>query len=222
MPWNRLPFELRLMVYDHVLDELDSREPSYSYATSGILQFNHEARRDNVGYVLVCKEWQDHFEAGTFRHLHIDQYRISDLDRFTERVPRRKKLVKFIHFTVKLPEYDCGVRLSEETPEEKSQNIAVFQRPSGIYWPFFPSGPLKERIPRTPRSLSTGSLWRLAPSHQAIAAMAAQTSGSTTGIRSVRCVMSSATRPLAGQRRVATIIYGDRLNECILDHWPWV
>ena len=71
--------------------------------------FQPENKHLRSGYARVCQEWQLFFEPDIFKQLLISQHRISDLDKFTARVPRRQKLVQEIHLCIKLPEYNSAV-----------------------------------------------------------------------------------------------------------------
>ncbi|KAK3943296.1 hypothetical protein QBC46DRAFT_307703 [Diplogelasinospora grovesii] len=113
MSWHTLPAELRLMILELV---------SCAYT------FRQEDRYARAGYASVCREWQCFFEVRIFRRLIVDQDRISDLDKFTAQLGRRRANIKQIQLRVKLADYDCSVCQLEEDPEARKQNNLTFTK----------------------------------------------------------------------------------------------
>ncbi|KAK5659352.1 hypothetical protein OQA88_1445 [Cercophora sp. LCS_1] len=114
MSWNKLPAELRLMVFRELAFLRDPVRP--------------EERYDFVNYARVCKQWHARWTAESFHQIVLDQDRISDLDELTKKSPSLNRLIRQIYLRIKLPNYDCSVCQQEDDLEAKGRNNTVFTK----------------------------------------------------------------------------------------------
>ncbi|UPK95086.1 hypothetical protein LCI18_006021 [Fusarium solani-melongenae] len=84
--WNDMAYELRLKVYEWVLEE---------YPPGKL-----------TDYSLVSKEWQQFFEKEIYRHITIDRRYFKTFYRY---IQGRKQLVKHIWLRIELDRYECDV-----------------------------------------------------------------------------------------------------------------
>ncbi|KAI8657342.1 hypothetical protein NCS57_01112200 [Fusarium keratoplasticum] len=86
--WNDMAYELRLKVYEWVLEEYP------------------RPRGKLTDYSLVSKEWQQFFEKEIYRHITIDRRYFRT---FYHYIHRQKHLVKHIWLRIELERYECDV-----------------------------------------------------------------------------------------------------------------
>lgn len=99
--WNALPNEVRWIIFGMVAED------HYT-------DYNFEGKRHLLaGYAVVCRQWCYFFEELTFHSLVLDQNRVKDLQRITERRSRRF-WIRHLWLRVRLDEYDCDVCREEE------------------------------------------------------------------------------------------------------------
>lgn len=143
MGWDKLPGELRLIIHEFI------------YAAYKIRP-RWKDRYVAAGYARVCREWQWYFELFTFKTIFLDQDRIPDFDKITERDPRRRDMVKQIHLRVRLPEYDCSVCQDEEDRETKERNNLVFTRAAQDLLAVLAKWPRRKHNPACMRTMNGG------------------------------------------------------------------
>ncbi|EEU44610.1 uncharacterized protein NECHADRAFT_84563 [Fusarium vanettenii 77-13-4] len=98
--WNDMAYELRLKVYEWVLE--DHPHPPGSL----------------TDYSLVSKEWQQFFEKEIYRHITVER---RDFRAFYRIIHRQKHLVKYIWLRIELPRYECDV-CTHRLLQQASQN----------------------------------------------------------------------------------------------------
>lgn len=97
--WNDMAYELRLKVYEWVLEEYP-RSPGQL-----------------TDYSLVSKEWQQFFEKEIYRHITIERRYFRTFHRYLR---RQRHLVKYIWLRIELERYECDVcdhRLLNQAPQ---------------------------------------------------------------------------------------------------------
>lgn len=98
MSWERLPLEIRVLIWD-------------AMAERGMGTFGRIPKRTPMhplaAYSTVCKEWRDIFERKIWRRLSLTQSSLPSLQWNLDVSPYRKSLIQDIHLRIELEQYTC-------------------------------------------------------------------------------------------------------------------
>lgn len=101
MSWNKLPNELRHLIWSFVVYEGINADQGPENETGRVWRRN---RSDLTNCALVNRQWQEVFEQALFKNLFLTEGTVRSLKKIT---PRQKKLVRYIWLKVSIESSPC-------------------------------------------------------------------------------------------------------------------